>query len=129
MLRLVTLLSLCTATAAFAPAATSLPRPSALAAAAEGVVITGGAGGVGYAYAGEFLERGYNVVICDVQDCSAAVSSLKGRAQDGAQIFSTKCDVSSVADVEKLGKFAQDKMGTIGYWVNNAGRLCSHGTV
>lgn len=30
-----------------------------------GVVITGSAGGVGYAYAGEFMERGYDVVICD----------------------------------------------------------------
>ena len=31
-----------------------------------GVVITGGAGGVGFAYADEFLRLGHRVVICDI---------------------------------------------------------------
>lgn len=37
-----------------------------------GVVITGSAGGVGFAYA----DRGYDVVICDVKDCSTAAKTL-----------------------------------------------------
>lgn len=117
---------------AFAPVSTSVRRvtttssaaastSSALAAETAGVVITGGAGGVGFAYAGEFLERGYNVVICDVQDCSSAAAALQGRRTNGAQIFHTKCDVSNPQDVEKLGQFAQTNLGTIGYWINNAG--------
>jgi hypothetical protein len=42
-----------------------------------GVVITGGAGGVGFAYADEFLARGHRVVICDISpkisDAAAAL--------------------------------------------------------
>jgi len=85
-----------------------------------GVVITGGAGGVGFAYAGEFMDRGYSVVICDVKDCSTAERVLKERHPNG-QIYSTTCDVSDSNSVEKFGKFAKEKLGTIGYWINNAG--------
>lgn len=85
-----------------------------------GVVITGAAGGVGFAYAGEFMDRGYDVVICDVKDCSTAAKALASRHPNG-RVFHTKCDVSDVKSVEALGKFAQQKMGRIGYWINNAG--------
>jgi chlorophyll(ide) b reductase len=85
-----------------------------------GVVITGGAAGVGFAYAGEFMDRGYNVVICDVKDCSTAAKVLTKRHPTG-KVFHTKCDVSNAVDVEKLGKFAVSQLGTIGYWINNAG--------
>eukprot|EP00557_Chaetoceros_sp_GSL56_P009519 CAMPEP_0176492550 /NCGR_PEP_ID=MMETSP0200_2-20121128/9066_1 /TAXON_ID=947934 /ORGANISM="Chaetoceros sp., Strain GSL56" /LENGTH=351 /DNA_ID=CAMNT_0017890135 /DNA_START=88 /DNA_END=1139 /DNA_ORIENTATION=- len=85
-----------------------------------GVVITGAAGGVGFAYAGEFMDRGYDVVICDVKDCSTAAKALASRHPNG-RIFHTKCDVSDVKSVQALGKFAQQKMGRIGYWINNAG--------
>lgn len=43
----------------------------------KGVVITGGAGGVGYAYADEFMRLGHWVVICDVKDPAAAVEKLR----------------------------------------------------
>lgn len=85
-----------------------------------GVVITGSAGGVGFAYAGEFMDRGYDVVICDVKDCSTAAKALASRHPNG-RVFHTKCDVSDAKSVEALGKFAQQKMGRIGYWINNAG--------
>ena len=85
-----------------------------------GVVITGAAGGVGFAYAGEFMDRGYDVVICDVKDCSSAAKALTARHPNG-RVFHTKCDVSDSKAVENLGKFAVDKLGNIGYWINNAG--------
>ena len=85
-----------------------------------GVVITGSAGGVGFAYAGEFMDRGYDVVICDVKDCEAAAASLTARHPNG-KVFHTKCDVSDASSCEALGEFAKDKLGKIGYWVNNAG--------
>jgi chlorophyll(ide) b reductase len=83
----------------------------------------GAAGGVGFAYAGEFMARGYDVVICDVKDCSAAAQALTRRypATQFGKVFHTKCDVSSAKDAEKLGAFAQKSLGTIGYWINNAG--------
>jgi chlorophyll(ide) b reductase len=85
-----------------------------------GVVITGAVGGVGFAYAGEFMDRGYDVVICDVKDCSIAAKALTAKHPNG-KVFCTKCDVSKKEDVLRLGKFAKDKLGNIGYWINNAG--------
>jgi len=87
-----------------------------------GVVITGGAGGVGYAYAGEFLDRGYNVVICDVKDCTAAANALNAKhGSSSAKVYATQCDVSDAASVERLGQFAKEQLGTVQYWINNAG--------
>merc|ERR1719183_2288729 len=85
-----------------------------------GVVITGSAGGVGFAYAGEFMDRGYDVVICDVKDCSAAAKALTARHPNG-RIYHTQCDVSDAKSVEKLGEFAKQRLGTLKYWINNAG--------
>lgn len=94
--------------------------PSARKSDKPGVVITGGAAGVGFAYAGEFMDRGYDVVICDIRDCSSAAKALSSRYPD-ANIYHTTCDVSDATSVERLGKFAVSKMGQIGYWINNAG--------
>lgn len=109
-------------TAPLTPSVTSPRSSTSLNAMPDGgVVITGSAGGVGFAYAGEFMDRGYDVVICDVKDCASAAKALTARHPNG-KVFHTQCDVSDAASCEKLGKFAQDKLGgKIGYWVNNAG--------
>eukprot|EP00522_Entomoneis_paludosa_P016186 CAMPEP_0172440028 /NCGR_PEP_ID=MMETSP1065-20121228/827_1 /TAXON_ID=265537 /ORGANISM="Amphiprora paludosa, Strain CCMP125" /LENGTH=345 /DNA_ID=CAMNT_0013188807 /DNA_START=24 /DNA_END=1061 /DNA_ORIENTATION=+ len=89
-----------------------------------GVVITGSAGGVGYAYAGEFMERGYDVVICDVKDCASAAAALTKKFADrpsAGKVFHTRCDVSDPTSVAALGEFAKSNLKTIGYWINNAG--------
>jgi chlorophyll(ide) b reductase len=112
-----------TLSSAFAPISngvTTRPASSLNAMPDGGVVITGSAGGVGFAYAGEFMDRGYDVVICDVKDCTAAAKALTARHPNG-NVFHTKCDVSDAASCEKLGQFAQEKLGNIGYWINNAG--------
>ena len=127
--RFVCAFSWMSAAMAFAPVATDVRQTTAASSASTsalnanaGVVVTGGAGGVGFAYAGEFMDRGYDVVICDVQDCSSAAKALQDRhGGSGAKIFHTKCDVSNVKDVENLGAFAKKNLGTIGYWINNAG--------
>lgn len=87
---------------------------------AGGVVITGSAGGVGFAYAGEFMDRGFDVVICDVKDCSSAAKSLERNHPNGT-VFHTQCDVSDSKSVESLGAFAKKSLGTVKYWINNAG--------
>jgi len=57
--------------------------PSSRSAAADismstrGIVITGGAAGVGYAYADEFMQRGHWVVICDIKNPEDAVKTLR----------------------------------------------------
>jgi len=85
-----------------------------------GVVITGGAAGVGYAYADEFLSKGHSVVICDVKDPSAAVSALKAKHPDGT-IYGAKCDVSSIESIQNFIQFVKEKIRVVHYWINNAG--------
>ena len=85
-----------------------------------GVVITGGANGVGFAYADEFMKRGHNVVICDIKDTTAPVEALRARGHEG-EVFGIEVDVGSAEDVDRLTEFAKEKLGTVHYWVNNAG--------
>jgi NADPH-dependent 2,4-dienoyl-CoA reductase/sulfur reductase-like enzyme len=77
---------------------------------AFGVVITGGANGVGFAYADEFLKRGHKVVICDVKDTALPIKALQLR-NPAAQVFGTQCDVSSAAQCHALAEFAKEKLG------------------
>ena len=95
---------------------------SAIEMATRGVVITGGAAGVGYAYADVLVREGHWVVICDVKPCDTAVDAIRKKHEGGiGKIFGTACDVSKAEDVEKLGQFAKESIGTIHYWINNAG--------
>ena len=64
-----------------AAAATRRPASSSVTPSMLGVVITGGANGVGFGYADEFLARRHSVVICDVKDPAAAVAALKVRGR------------------------------------------------
>ena len=76
---------------------------------AKGVVITGGAGGVGWAYADEFMRQGHWVVICDVKDPAPAVAARKAKHQDGpSRIYGIECDVSDSASVQRLTDFASE---------------------
>lgn len=85
-----------------------------------GVVITGGAGGVGFAYADEFLRLGHRVVICDVSPkISTAAEVLKNKHPKG-EVFHTICDVSDAESVQKLADFSKQSLGTVNYWINNA---------
>ena len=88
----------------------------------KGVVITGGAGGVGWAYADEFMRQGHWVVICDVKDPEPAVQALRQKHTSGiARCYGCVCDVSDAESVEKLAEFAKEKLGIVHYWINNAG--------
>lgn len=60
-------------------------------------------------------------MICDVKDCAAAAQALAAQHPGGGTVHHTKCDVSDAASVAKLGDFAKGKLGTVGYWINNAG--------
>jgi len=96
--------------------------PAAAMSQPKGVVITGGAGGVGWAYADELMRQGHWVVICDVKDPEPAVAALQAKHPDGiSRVYGTQCDVSDSASVEALAAFAKEKLGTVHFWVNNAG--------
>ncbi|KAL1530922.1 hypothetical protein AB1Y20_001813 [Prymnesium parvum] len=95
---------------------------ASLSMSSKGVVITGGAGGVGYAYADELMRLGHWVVICDVKDPSSAVETLRKKYEGGlGRVYGTVCDVSDADSVMALGEFSKKSLGTIHYWINNAG--------
>jgi len=88
----------------------------------RGVVVTGGANGVGYAYTDSFMQRGHSVVICDIKDPSPAIAALEEKHAGGSgKVYGCICDVSDATSVEELGTFAKEKLGTVHYWINNAG--------
>lgn len=104
-----------------------LPGASAVALNANkpvcaGIVITGGAAGVGFAYACEFIRLGHRVVICDVKDPVDAVAAIKAKyPEKEANIFGTICDVSDSESIDNLLKFVKEKIRVVHHWINNAG--------
>ena len=80
------------------------------------VLITAGAGGIGRAMAETFADAGARVHICDVD--TAALADLAA-ARPG--ISATVCDVSDIAQVERLFDDVKRVLGGLDVLVNNAG--------
>ena len=78
-------------------------------------IVTGGAAGIGFAYARRFLAEGANVVLADVADAVAAAEKL------GAdRALGVRTDVSDVAAVRAMVEAAIGRFGRIDVLVNNA---------
>jgi 3-oxoacyl-[acyl-carrier protein] reductase len=82
-------------------------------------VITGGARGLGYAIAEQFVAEGARVVLGDlgIDITRAAAETLGGSSVARA----VACDVTSLAAVEDLVAVAVGEFGTLDIMVNNAG--------
>ena len=79
-------------------------------------VITGGAAGIGFAYARRFLAEGARVVLADVADPVAAAGKLG--APD--RVLGVTTDVSDAAAVRATVATAVGRFGRIDVLVNNA---------
>jgi NAD(P)-dependent dehydrogenase (short-subunit alcohol dehydrogenase family) len=79
-------------------------------------VITGGAGGIGFAFARRLLAEGARVVIADVADAPAAVDKLNA----GDRALGVMADVSSITSVRAMVDAAAARFGRIDVLVNNA---------
>ena len=88
------------------------------------IVITGGSKGIGKGMTLEFLKRGHSVTICSrgQKDIDATIEKLKINTAHEQIITGTTCDVGDYTQVQNLWDFANDKMGSIDIWINNAGR-------
>src|SRR5262249_46673520 len=84
------------------------------------VVITGGASGMGRAFADRFAAEGMNLVLADIEEdaLARAVDELRGV---GAEATGLRTDVAQLADVEALGDHALDVFGAVHVVCNNAG--------
>ena len=81
------------------------------------VIITGGARGIGRAYARGVSAEGAAVVIADLLDGSPAVEGLIG---DGGEAISVITDVSDEASTEAMADAAMERFGRIDVLINNA---------
>ncbi|MFN8071945.1 MAG: 3-oxoacyl-ACP reductase FabG [Mycobacterium sp.] len=82
-------------------------------------VVTGGAQGLGYAIAEEFIAEGARVILGDLDlDRTHAAADALGGA-DVAR--AARCDVTSGADVDALVAAAVKEFGGLDIMVNNAG--------
>jgi NAD(P)-dependent dehydrogenase (short-subunit alcohol dehydrogenase family) len=84
-------------------------------------IVTGGAAGIGLAYARRFLAEGARVVIADVADPAAAAAKLGG----GERVLGIEVDVSDAAQARAMADAAVARFGRIDVLVNNAAVFAS----
>lgn len=90
-------------------------------------LITGGSRGIGYAIAEAYLREGAAVTICgrNQEKLNKAASELKRFGE----VFPIACDVSDLAEVQKMVQTTLDRSGRIDLLVNNAGISMAYGRV
>jgi len=79
-------------------------------------IVTGGAAGLGLAYARRFVAEGARVVIADVVDGADALKRLSAPAATHA----VRADVAVFADCERMVDEARRRFGRVDVLVNNA---------
>jgi NAD(P)-dependent dehydrogenase (short-subunit alcohol dehydrogenase family) len=87
-------------------------------------VITGGAGGIGFAAARKFASLGMKVCVADLGNdrLAAAEAELVAASPGGAaNVMTMAVDVSSAEDVSKLEAAVHDRFGGTDLLMNNAG--------
>jgi len=96
----------------------SFPKPFNL----EGKValITGGANGLGLAFAEAMAEAGADVMCADI-DTEGLNEAVRKIEKTGRKVRSMVCDVTKEADVEKMVKETQEAFGHLDILFNNAG--------
>jgi NAD(P)-dependent dehydrogenase (short-subunit alcohol dehydrogenase family) len=84
-------------------------------------VITGGARGIGNAIARRLAEAGASVLIGDKDGDAAAAAATSLGKEFGVSAFACELDVCSASSMARLAQFADERLGDVGIWVNNAG--------
>lgn len=94
------------------------------------VVITGSAGGIGAGMALAFYKRGFNIVLSDLnQDALNQCKINICGDTNNPKIQTLACDVTAIEQVQALWQYAQEKYGTVDYWLNNAGLGATNKTI
>jgi NAD(P)-dependent dehydrogenase (short-subunit alcohol dehydrogenase family) len=83
-------------------------------------VITGGARGIGAAFAAGFAKEGAKIVIGDIRDGKNTIAAVE-KAE--SQALFVKTDVTKQDQCDAMAKAAVDRFGAIDILINNAGVL------
>jgi NAD(P)-dependent dehydrogenase (short-subunit alcohol dehydrogenase family) len=87
------------------------------------MLITGGSRGIGAATARGAAKRGYRIALSYLGNVSAANEIVQKIQQGGGEAIAIQADVGIEADVLRLFKTVDEKMGVLHALVNNAGML------
>jgi NAD(P)-dependent dehydrogenase (short-subunit alcohol dehydrogenase family) len=87
------------------------------------MLITGGSRGIGAATALGAAKRGYRIALSYLGNVAAANEIVQKIQQGGGEAIAIQADVSIEADVLRLFKSVDEKMGVLHALVNNAGML------
>ncbi len=87
------------------------------------MLITGGSRGIGAATALGAAKRGYRVALSYLGNVTAANEIVQKIQQGGGEAIAIQADVGIEADVLRLFKTVDEKMGTLNVLINNAGIL------
>jgi NAD(P)-dependent dehydrogenase (short-subunit alcohol dehydrogenase family) len=82
-------------------------------------VVTGGAGGIGYALCEELLAEGMNVVIADLRE--EAVDDASTSLGERGEVLGVVTDVTDATSVDALADATYERFGACHLLVNNAG--------
>lgn len=88
------------------------------------VLITGASSGMGYSTTKLFLERGWQVLMVDLNQPKekSAQEELQEAAKKGqSKVFFKSCDITNEADMQELYEYGQEHLQGIDTVVNNAG--------
>jgi len=80
-------------------------------------IITGGAQGIGAAFAVGYAREGARIVVADIMDGKEAVTAVE---KAGSQAIYVRTDVSNQDDCDAMAKAAVDQFDKIDILVNNA---------
>jgi NAD(P)-dependent dehydrogenase (short-subunit alcohol dehydrogenase family) len=83
------------------------------------VIVTGGATGLGYAIAEQFVRRGANVFLNGRTE--ARLVAAADRLGEPARVAFLACDVTAPANADRIIDAARDRFGRVDVLVNNAG--------
>ena len=83
-------------------------------------VVTGAAGGIGFAIAERFAAEGMKVVLADI-DATHLAGAVEQLRATGAEVEGVVTDVSNPASVEALAEAVVARFGALHVAVNNAG--------
>jgi NAD(P)-dependent dehydrogenase (short-subunit alcohol dehydrogenase family) len=87
----------------------------------RGIVVTGGAQGLGRAMVRRLAEAGAAVLIGDLKEELARAAAAELSARYGARVTSTHLDVADSSSVAAAAELAITTFGRLDVWVNNAG--------
>jgi NAD(P)-dependent dehydrogenase (short-subunit alcohol dehydrogenase family) len=82
-------------------------------------IVTGGASGIGRAYAGGLAAAGASVLVADVMETEGQQTAHTIAAEGGRALFQ-RVDVSDVASTERMAAVAAETFGGVDILVNNA---------